>query len=45
MRLSVPPTSRLYQGPEKGSAVPSLLEHLPSERQRVFLPATAHSHN
>lgn len=45
MRLPVPPTSRPYQGPEKGSMIPSLPEHLPRERQRVFLPAAAQAHN
>lgn len=39
------PTTRPYQGPEKGSVVPFLPEHLPRERQRVFLPAAAHAHN
>lgn len=38
------PTSHPYQGPEKGSVVPFLPEHLPRERQRVFLPAAAHAH-
>lgn len=39
------PNSHRYRGPEKGSEVPSLPEHLPRERQRVFLPAAAHTHN
>lgn len=41
MCLPVPPTSHPYQSLKKCSLVPSLMEHLPRERQRVFLPAAA----